>query len=139
MIVVWMGDRMIKAKTHLLALAAAVALAGCGHDGRLFPDVKTAEVFGTQYGAPPAPTVRQPILPEMLVPCRGHVLVPAIGMILVMRGKEPPAEGQYIKEERITALYRILPPGARLSQEMSPTRLNVELDNDSRIIGLYCG
>lgn len=133
-----MGDRMTKARAVLLALAS-VALAGCGHEGRLFPDVKTAEVFGTQYGGPPAPTVRQPILPEMLVPCRGHVLVPAIGMLLVPRGKEPPEEGQYIKEERITAPYRILPPGARISQEMSPTRLNVELDNDSRIIGLYCG
>ena len=134
-----MGDRMTKAKVHLLALVACTALAGCGHEGRLFPDVKTSEVFGTQYGGPPAPTVRQPILPEMLVPCRGHVLVPAIGMVLVPRGKALPEEGQYLKEESITAPYRILPPGARLSQEMSPSRLNVELDNDSRIIGLYCG
>lgn len=131
---------MTKIATHLLALAACTALAGCGHEGRLFADVRTTEIFGTQYGGgTPAPTVRQPILPEMLVPCRGHVLVPAIGMLLVARGKEPPAEGQYVKEERITAPYRILPPGARISQEMSPQRLNVQLDNDGRIIGLYCG
>lgn len=130
---------MTKAKTYFLALAVFAALGGCGHEGRLFPDVKTAEVFGSQYGGPPAVTVRQPILPEMLVPCRGHVLVPAIGMLLVPRGKVPPEEGQYVKEESVTAPYRILPPGARISQEMSPTRLNVELDNDSRIIGLYCG
>ncbi len=130
---------MTMAKAHLLAIVACTALAGCGHEGRLFPDVKTAEVFGTQYGGLPAATVRQPILPEMLVPCRGHVLVPAIGMLLVPRGKEAPAEGQYLKEEHLTAPYRILPPGARISQEISPARLNVELDRDGRITGLYCG
>ncbi len=129
---------MKKSGSHLLACAAGLALSACGNDGRLFPDVKTAEVFGTQYAAP-APTVRQPILPEMLVPCRGHVLVPAIGMLLVPRGKEAPAEGQYLKEEHLTAPYRILPPGARISQEISPARLNVELDRDGRITGLYCG
>ena len=115
------------------------ALGSCGHEGRLFPDVRTTDILGSQYGTPPPPTVRQPILPEMLVPCRGHVLVPAIGMLLIPRGKEPPESGQYIREERISPPYRVLPPGARLSQEMSPSRLNVELDNDGRITGLYCG
>lgn len=128
------------ASKRVTVLAAALlALSGCGHEGRLFPDVKTNEVFGTQYSEPPKLSVRQPILPEMLVPCRGHVLVPAIGMLLVPRGKMPPENGQYLREENITAPYRILPPGARMSQEMSPARLNVELDREGRIIGLYCG
>lgn len=108
---------------YALAIMALAMLAGCGSQGRLFPDVKTADVLGAQYGGPPQPTVRQPILPEMLVP----------------RGKEPPASGAYLREERLSAPYRVLPPGARLSQEMSPTRLNIELDNNGRIIGLYCG
>ena len=134
-----MGDHM-KSQAPLLTLTVCLALSACGHEGRLFPDVRTSEVFGTQYAAPaPAPTVRQPILPEMLVPCRGHVLVPAIGMLLVPRGREAPVEGQFLKEENITAPYRILPPGARISQEMSPARLNVELDREGRITGLYCG
>jgi len=132
------GDRRMT-KSKALAIGVLALLAGCGNDGRLFPDVKTAAVLGSQYGGPSQPTVRQPILPEMLVPCRGHVVVPAIGMLLVPRGKEPPSSGSYLREERLSAPYRVLPPGARLSQEMSPTRLNVELDNEGRIIGLYCG
>jgi hypothetical protein len=95
-------------------------------------------VLGVQYDKP-QPVIRQPVLPEMLVACRGHVLVPALGMLLIPKGKEPPQVGQYLREERLSAPYRILPPGARVSQEMSPTRLNVELDGQGHIIGLYCG
>ena len=31
---------------------------------------------------PTAPVIRQPVLPELLVACRGHVLVPSLGMTL---------------------------------------------------------
>jgi hypothetical protein len=134
------GERMTDSGVRGLALAlAAVVLGGCGRDGRLFPDVQTRDVIGAQYEKSSQPAIRQPVLPEMLVACRGHVLVPALGMLLLPKGKEPPPTGQYLREERLTAPYRILPPGARLSQEMSPTRLNVELDSQGRIIGLYCG
>lgn len=75
----------------------------------------------------------------MLVACRGHVYVPALGMRLVPRGKEPPTEGQYLREERLTPPYRIIPFGARVSMEQSSARLNVELDRYGRLIGLYCG
>ena len=122
----------------LILAAAALSLSACGRDGRLFPDIQTREVIGAQFEKP-QPVIRSPVLPEMLVACRGHVLVPALGMLLIPKGKDAPQSGQYLREERITPPYRILPPGARLSQEMSPTRLNVELDNQGRIIGLYCG
>ena len=75
----------------------------------------------------------------MLVNCRGHVLVPALGMVFVYNGQEPPAAGQYLKEDKLAPPYRILRPGAVTSREMSPMRLNVELDNQNHIIGLYCG
>jgi hypothetical protein len=122
----------------LVVIGAAAALSCCGKNGRLFPDIQARDVLGVQYEKS-APAIRQPVLPEMLVACRGHVLVPALGMLLIPKGKEPPQTGQYLREERLSAPYRILPPGARVSQEMSPTRLNVELDAQGRIIGLYCG
>ncbi len=48
----------------------------------------------------------------MLVQCRGHVLVPALGMVFVARGQETPGGGQYLREENLTPPYRILPPRA---------------------------
>ena len=130
---------MTKSKLGMFAIACvAVSLGGCGRDGRLFPDIQTRDVLGAQYDKP-QPVIRSPVLPEMLVACRGHVLVPALGMQLIPKGKEPPQTGQYLREERLTAPYRILPPGARMSQEMNPGRLNVELDAQGNIIGLYCG
>jgi hypothetical protein len=87
----------------------------------------------------PPPVIRQPVLPELLKGCRGHVLVPALGMKFVPRGAVAPESGQFMREENISAPYRIITPGARVSQEMSPTRLNVELDRWGRIVGLYCG
>ena len=117
------------------AMLAGLALGGCGSEGRLFPDIQAPN----HVGETPPPVLRQPVLPEMLVNCRGHVLVPALGMVLVPKGKEPPTKGEYLREERLTPPYRILPPGAHISAEQSPTRLNVELDAVGRIIGLYCG
>ena len=75
----------------------------------------------------------------MLVPCRGHVLVPALGMLFVGRGGKTPDTGQFLREERLSAPYRIVPTGASLSRETNPSRLNVEIDKYHRIIGLYCG
>ncbi len=88
----------------------------------------------------PAPAViRQPVVPEMLVPCRGHVLVPALGMTFVSKGASPPGSGQFMREENLTPPYRILPPGTLVTKEQNPARVNVELDGQRRIIGLYCG
>jgi hypothetical protein len=93
-----------------------------------------------QNNAPDAARgMREPVVPEMLVPCRGHVLVPALGMTLVLHGSAPPANGEYLREERITPPYRIISPGARLTPDENPQRLNVEVDKSNRIIGLYCG
>jgi hypothetical protein len=79
------------------------------------------------------------VLPELLVACRGHVLVPALGMNFINKGSEAPASGNFLREESLTPPYRVLTPGARISMEHSAQRLNVELDRYRRIIGLYCG
>ncbi len=122
------------------ALAIMLVLSGCSSPGRQFQIQRDLFGFKNEPPAPPPPpAIRQPVLPEMLVNCRGHVLVPALGMIFVYSGQEPPVDGQYLKEDKLTPPYRVLRPGAPTSREMSPMRLNVELDVKNRIIGLYCG
>ncbi|MGE4063874.1 MAG: I78 family peptidase inhibitor [Rhodospirillaceae bacterium] len=124
---------------HRIAIAAlgAVLLSACAQGpNRGYPYFK--ENLGLVPQTPPA-VIRQPVVPEMLVQCRGHVLVPALGMTFVNRGTDPPAAGQFLREENLTPPYRILPPRAIVTKEHSPARLNVELDDRHRIIGLYCG
>jgi len=123
------------------AAVLAVMLAGCQHNNQTFPNFEfTGDVpMVDRMLQDEPPKIRQPVLPEMLVNCRGHVIVPALGMRLVPRGKEPPKDGQYLREERLTPPYRIIPFGGRVSMEQSPQRLNVELDKVGRVIGLYCG
>ena len=55
------------------------------------------------------------------------------------RGGYPYVRGQYLREENLTPPYRILPPRAIITKEFSAARVNVELDDQRRIIGLYCG
>lgn len=125
--------------THVLRLCLGalflLGLGGCETNQARFPNFQ----FTGRIMPPGPPVIRQPVLPEMLVACRGHVFVPALGMTFVARGKEAPADGQFLREERLTAPYRVIPAGARISMERSETRLNVELDEHERIIGLYCG
>ncbi len=127
---------------RLILLALAVfAVAGCtlkteGNKRFLYPSVFDD---ADNTGPPPPPVLRQPVLPEMLVSCRGHVLVPALGMVFVARNAMAPNEGQFLREEHISPPYRIITPGARISQDLNPARLNVELDKAHRIVGLYCG
>ena len=126
----------------LLALAAlaALALAGCtvktaGDKRFLYPTF--LEPDGVAVSGPPV--IRQPVLPEMLVSCRGHVLVPALGMTFVPRNADAPATGQFLREESVSPPYRIIAPGARMSQDQNAARLNVELDRARRVVGLFCG
>ena len=121
-----------------VAAVCLTALAACGHEGRFFPDLHVRNPIEL-VDEPSPPAIREPVLPEMLVNCGGNVLVPALGMALVMRGQTPPDRGMYLREERLTAPYRILPPGSHPSADLSPKRLNIETDKSSRIIGLYCG
>jgi hypothetical protein len=114
----------------------AMALAACSSHGDKSLPMQLANALDLR---PPPPVIRQPVLPEMLKACRGHVLVPALGMKFVARGASPPDSGQYLREENISAPYRIISPGVRLTQDQSPTRLNVELDRWDRIVGLFCG
>jgi hypothetical protein len=120
-----------------IAVLGTAFLAGCAQGPtRGYPYFK--ENLGIIRQTPPA-VIRQPVVPEMLVQCRGHVLVPALGMSFVAKGQENPPSGQYLREENLTPPYRILPPRALVTKEFSPARLNVELDEERRIIGLYCG
>ncbi|MCC6914990.1 MAG: hypothetical protein IT566_14920 [Rhodospirillaceae bacterium] len=120
------------------AAVAALMLASCaqGPNDR-FPRFRS-DISIVPPGSPPA-VIRQPVVPEMLVPCRGHVLVPALGMTFVSKGQQAPGAGQYMREENLTPPYRILPPGVLVTKEHNPGRVNVELDAQKRIIGLYCG
>ncbi|MBY0509342.1 MAG: hypothetical protein K2P94_04240 [Rhodospirillaceae bacterium] len=132
----------------VICVASALVLTACEHNEKTFPSFQfTGKVpvvdsltdkVEKLFEADP-PVIRQPVLPEMLVACRGHVFVPALGMIFVKHGKQPPTEGQYLREERLTPPYRIIPAGANVSVEQSPSRLNVELDKLNRVIGLFCG
>lgn len=115
--------------------ALAFFSAACSGSGQTFPNL-TGD--GELYGTAPV-VVRQPVVPEMLVNCNAHVLVPALGMTFVPRGKAPPTAGQYLREERLSPPYRVIPPGVRVSPEQSPARVNIELDSSSRITGLFCG
>ncbi|MDX2221882.1 MAG: I78 family peptidase inhibitor [Rhodospirillaceae bacterium] len=119
----------------LLAVALAVLLAGCGANGQLLPPIQPKP----NVNPLPEARIRQPVLPEYLVGCRGHVLVPALGMTFVARGAPPPAMGQYVREERLVPPYRVVRPGDRLTQEQVADRVNIELDGLDRIIGLSCG
>ncbi len=121
----------------LIAIACVLALSACverqsGKTRLVLPDMLQADEI-----APPV--IRQPVLPEMLVACRGHVLVPALGMTFVYKAAEAPTAGNFLREESLTPPYRIIAPGARISMEHSAQRLNVELDRYKRVIGLYCG
>lgn len=122
----------------LYATVAGLALASCvqGPNDR-FPRFRQ-DISIVPPGPPPA-VIRQPVVPEMLVPCRGHVLVPALGMTFVSKGTQAPGSGQYMREENLTPPYRILSPGVIVTKEHNPGRVNVELDAQKRIIGLYCG
>ena len=130
---------MMKSVSRLvLSGIALVLIAGCGGGASRgsYPYVRENRLVP----APVAPPViRQPVVPEMLVQCRGHVLVPALGMHFVARGQDNPPSGQYLREENLTPPYRILPPRAIITKDFSPGRVNVELDDQRRIIGLYCG
>jgi hypothetical protein len=132
------GSKGVDMRDFLMALAVAALaalLAGCGANGQLLPPIQPKP----NVNPLPDPRIRQPVLPEYLVGCRGHVLVPALGMTFVMRGAAPPAMGQYLREERLIPPYRVLRPGDRFTEERVPDRLNIELDGLDRIIGLSCG
>lgn len=129
---------MKKVNRLMIGMLGAAVLAGCAQGpNRGYPYFK--DNLGLPTNTTPPAVIRQPVVPEMLVQCRGHVLVPALGMTFVARGGEPPASGQFLREESLTPPYRILPPRTLVTKEHSPARLNVELDDLRRIIGLYCG
>jgi hypothetical protein len=115
--------------------------------GEFFPDFNASsggrtntqpKTFETQM-APSGSTFSGSVRPETLLECRGHVLVPAMEMVFVPAGAQPPSRGQYLREESLTPPYRVLPPGAAGTMDFVPSRLNVDLDRDNRIINLRCG
>jgi hypothetical protein len=123
-------------------IAITMVIAGCTNQQGMFPTFSEGTATtgaGAAPAGPPPPVIRQPVLPEYLVGCRGHVLVPALGMTFVPKNAPPPTTGQYLREERLTVPYRVIRPGDRLSQDRSTQRLNVELDSYGRVVGLACG
>ena len=127
-------------------LTCAVLLSACGAMGQFFPDFEPSSGSTVpQASAPMAPSMPQnpqmtgPVRPETLINCRGHVLVPALRMTFVPTGGRLPSRGQYLREESLTPPYRVLPPGASATMDYVPSRLNVDLDSDNRIINLRCG
>jgi hypothetical protein len=124
-------------------VALATLLSGCGAMGDFFPDFNPS-TGGQSSGVmtpmvPPGRNFDGPIRSETLTDCRGHVLVPAMGMTFVPSGGRPPGRGQYLREESLTAPYRVLPPGAAATMDFVPSRLNIDLDSDNRIINIRCG
>jgi hypothetical protein len=129
-------------RVSALILSAAL-LAGCTAMGEFFPDFEPEMSGAPSAGgagvssAPVAPV--SSIRPESLVACRGHVLVPALGMTFVPFGDQPPRQGQYLREDSLTAPYRVLPPGAAATMDNVPSRLNIDVDRSNRILNIRCG
>lgn len=126
----------------VVMFALTVALSGCGAMGEFFPDFDPSSRDGASImndrsgrGSMATGTVR----PETLTVCRGHVLAPAIGMTFVSFGGQAPSNGQFLREESLTPPYRVLPPGAAMTMDNVPSRLNVDLDGNNRIVNLRCG
>ncbi len=129
-------------RNSFVLFALTVALSGCGAMGEFFPDFDPSSREGASMmndrggrGAAAMNSVR----PETLMGCRGHVLAPAIGMTFVSFGGQAPSNGQFLREESLTPPYRVLPPGAATTMDNVPSRLNVDLDRNNRIVNLRCG
>lgn len=128
----------------LTTVILAAALSGCGAVGQFFPDFDGSSggsTPGVSSGMAMTRDGRMMSTPnaDMLMGCRGHVLAPAMGMTFVPFGGQQPAQGQFLREESLTAPYRVLPPGSMATMDNVPSRLNVDLDGNNRIIGLRCG
>ncbi len=121
-----------------LIILAAV-LPGCGAMGEFFPDFESDGGSGSMRSSEGRSFAATSIRPETLVACRGHVLVPAIGMTFVPYGGQVPERGQYLREESLTPPYRVLPPGAAATMDNVPSRLNLDLDRAGRVINIRCG
>lgn len=130
-------------RTAICLVGLSLSLAACGAMGEFFPDFDASAPSASGGMSGPATAGTMPpagaVMPETLVACRGHVLVPAMGMTFVPAAGRPPSRGQYLREESLTPPYRVLPPGAAGTMDYVPSRLNIDLDRDNRIINLRCG
>jgi len=123
----------------LMVMGFAILLAGCGSFEEYFPNFlgTGGDDMGTVSSSRAASS--RTLNPDTLSACRGHVLIPAVGMIFVRRGASAPSTGRYLTEASVTPPYRILFPGLPGTQDYSPSRLNIVLDTDNRITDLRCG
>ncbi|MFC9971123.1 I78 family peptidase inhibitor [Spirillospora sp. NPDC127200] len=63
-----------------------------------------------------------------------------VGKTLATRsGPGPQAGPDMISEASLPLPYRVLRPGAFITHDFDPDRLNVMIDRDNRIIDAYCG
>ena len=133
-------------ESFAVLFAAVLGLSGCSAIGQYFPDYEpTGDPPARSSGSAPAPSsggssFGAPALDaDALMACRGHVLIPAMGMTFVPTGGRTPSRGQYLREESLTPPYRVLPPGVAATQDYVPNRLNIDVDRNNRIIDLRCG
>lgn len=120
-------------RNFVVMFGLAVALSGCGAMGEFVADYNPFNRDDLVAAA------IDPARPETLLGCRGHVLTPAIGMTLVSFGGQSPSSGQFLREESLTPPYRVLPPGAAMAMDIVPSRLNINIDRNNRIVNLRCG
>ena len=129
-------------RNFVVMFGLAVALSGCGAMGEFVADYNPFNRDGAPMmndrGGRVAAAIG-PARPETLLGCRGHVLTPAIGMTLVSFGGQSPSSGQFLREESLTPPYRVLSPGAAMTMDIVPSRLNINIDRNNRIVNLRCG
>jgi hypothetical protein len=97
---------------------STVALAACSSDG----GPVTGEAEGGQGGT-----------------CAADQLQDRIGGPLLSSSAPPPAQGPFLRVSDLPHPQRILPPGAMVTQDHRPDRLNVFIDAVGRITQITCG
>ncbi|MDG2242586.1 MAG: I78 family peptidase inhibitor [Rhodospirillaceae bacterium] len=126
-----------------IMLTVAAALTGCGAVGEIFADFDfpggSSESLMPMEQTSSSMGSGTSIQPETLFGCRGHVLVPAMGMTFVPYGSPVPSSGQFLREESLTPPYQVLPPGAAANMGNVPSRLNIAVDRNNRIVNIRCG
>jgi len=120
---------------HFSAVTITLILAACagsqGPEGSA-PAVKTS----APDAAPVAVEARGG---EELGRCNGLGFVAFVGRPLVRAGDPLPDSGGYLHVKDLPAPHRVLAPGAPMTMDYRPDRLNVEVTKDGIVRRLYCG
>ncbi|MCF8481002.1 MAG: hypothetical protein K9H25_11265 [Rhodospirillum sp.] len=71
--------------------------------------------------------------------CIADQLQDRVGGPLLSSSAKPPAQGPFLRVSDLPHPQRILPPGAMITEDMRPDRLNVFIDAVGRITKITCG